>query len=134
MQEPQVEFLDRVGISASILCVLHCLATPFLVMSLPLLGHWVNNFWFHIAMAIFIFPVAIVALFNGYKIHKRAYILALGGIGLGFIGAGLLTQNHHHHHGPNQSFLFTALGGAFLVSAHLLNLRTCKKCKIKGTR
>lgn len=130
MQEPQVELLDRLGISASVLCVLHCIATPFLVMSIPLFGHWVNSIWFHIVMAVLIFPIAAVALFNGYKIHKRPLILILGGIGLGFIGAGLLANNHAHHD-HSQTFILTAIGGTFLVTAHLMNLKSCQKCQTK---
>src|SRR4051812_3937505 len=88
------QFWDRFGISASILCVIHCLLTPFVVLFTPFASHFLSDHWFHILIAIIVFPVAVWALWNGYRRHHLARVLVLGGIGLSFVVLAL-TLGHH---------------------------------------
>ena len=75
-------FLDRVGISTSLLCVLHCLMTPVFVAFVPLLSTAFTHEWFHRTIVLVAVPVAIAAFWNGFRVHRKVAVLALGGFGL----------------------------------------------------
>ncbi len=118
------QFWDRLGISASILCVLHCLLTPFLVLLTPFASGFLSDKWFHIMIAVIVFPVALWALLNGYRRHHLPRVLVLGGIGLAFIVGALCLRVYN----INLEFLFMITGGTFLSIAHFINLRACQSC------
>src|ERR1700712_1632735 len=82
-------FWDRLGISASILCGIHCLLTPLIVLSVPALGNIFSHQAFHWIIAVVVFPAAVVALWMGYRIHRYPQMLGLGAIGLLFLAAGI---------------------------------------------
>jgi hypothetical protein len=111
------------GISASILCGIHCLLTPILVLASPLLGKFLSHQAFHLIVALVIYPIAIFALWAGYKIHNYRRMLALGGLGLVFVAAGIVAGllNRSDH----EPALMLA-GGLFLIAAHALNIRACR--------
>lgn len=71
--------LDYVGISASSLCLIHCLALPTLFATAPALQLEVfAGPWFHKVMLAFVVPLASVAYIYGYTQHKKLWILSLG--------------------------------------------------------
>ncbi|MEP4077845.1 MerC domain-containing protein [Haloferula sp.] len=79
---------DRVGVLASVLCAIHCAATPFLLLMLPTFG----KFWAHPAshwgMAMIVVPIALLMMSKGYQRHRRAWILAIGIAGILLVIAG----------------------------------------------
>lgn len=83
-------WLDRLGISASLLCAVHCLAAPFLLLLLPAAG----SVWAHPAvhwiLAILVLPLALWVIYSGYRQHRRARTLVAAGLGAGCIVAGLI--------------------------------------------
>ncbi len=128
------EFWDRIGISASLLCVIHCLFSPVLVLFLPVLGEFVSEQWFHWLIAGVVIPVAAGALWLGYRRHRNQKVLALGAIGIGLLVTGLYIsylETHSSsvrelgHQNPLEIVTMIA-AGLTLASAHLLNLRACR--------
>lgn len=115
-------FLDRLGISASLLCILHCVLTPLLVVMVPFVGTQLAHGWFHAVIAAIVVPVAVWALWNGYRQHNDARVLWLGGIGLGFVALALLLPGEV----LQREFILMSIGGLSLAGAHLLNLRRCQ--------
>lgn len=79
---------DRVGVAASILCALHCAATPFLFLFAPAFG----KVWAHPAshwlVALFVVPLAALMLRSGFRRHHRRWIVACGVIGISLVVAG----------------------------------------------
>jgi hypothetical protein len=114
---------DRIGISASILCVVHCLVTPFAVVLLPFVANFFEKDTFHIIIVFIVVPVAAWALWNGYLLHKFKRVLVLGGLGVSLLLVGMLATKH----GSVQSMLVMVAAGLSLASAHLFNLRACRK-------
>ncbi|MGZ3772211.1 MAG: MerC domain-containing protein [Pseudobdellovibrionaceae bacterium] len=114
---------DKVGIFLSSLCAVHCLLTPILVLTLPVLGKTFEEEWVHLIMAFFVVPTGIYAFWSGYSHHKKAYVLALGLTGLICVGGAFLA--------PRSWVLFfghdliTIFGSSFLITAHILNRRAC---------
>ena len=65
---------DAVGISASLLCAVHCAVLPLVVTSLPFFGiNIIHNNYFEWGMISFAFVVGTNALFHGYRIHHKNY-------------------------------------------------------------
>lgn len=117
------EVWDRIGMSASLLCVIHCLATPLIVLLLPFAGEVLEHRWFHISIALIVFPVAIWALWNGYQLHRRKVVLYLGSVGLAVLALGMAVGEYSHE------FEIAAMvaAGLILAAAHYNNLRACRK-------
>ena len=77
---------DLFAVSSSGLCMIHCLATPVLLIFLPVLGASVlSGDEFHAAILWFILPTSLLALTLGCRRHKDRYVAALCAIGLAVI-------------------------------------------------
>jgi len=116
------EVWDRIGISASMICVIHCLFTPALVITLPLLGEALAHGWFHTMIVLIVFPVAVWALWNGYLLHRLKRVLWLGALGILFLSAALVLGQEDFR----TEFALMIAAGLLLASAHLINLRACR--------
>ncbi|MFP5519487.1 MAG: MerC domain-containing protein [Bdellovibrionia bacterium] len=121
-------FWDKVGILISGFCALHCVATPFLIFSLPALGYAFEHPLFHFLLALFVVPVGVFAFYQGYKQHHQKGILLLGFLGLFVIGA-MAAVPHAWLHVVGHNTL-TLVGSGILILAHVLNRRQCL-CHIK---
>lgn len=119
----QTDRWDKLGMTLSGICAVHCLVTPFLAFAAPLMGEVFEQPWVHLLMAIFVVPVGIFAFYSGFQHHKKKYILVLGYVGLALIATGLgsplLRFNLLGHD------ILTMSGSAFLITAHTLNRRAC---------
>jgi len=111
---------DVLAVTLSIVCVLHCLLLPVVVITLPsVTSFFLADEEFHVWMVIAVLPISSIALFNGLKQHQNSSILALGVIGLlVLVGAAFLG-----HDFLNESWerLLTVLGTALLTVAHIRN-------------
>ncbi len=114
---------DRLGMTLSMLCAIHCVATPFLLLSLPFLGEFFENEWIHVGMALFVIPVGLYAFISGYKHHRQLSVVAAVLVGMSLIIAA--TFQHHDHSEVGHLDLMTLCGGIILVIAHVLNRRAC---------
>ncbi|MBX3023040.1 MAG: MerC domain-containing protein [Bdellovibrionales bacterium] len=117
------EFWDRLGISTSILCILHCLLTPVLVVFLPFAGEELAHGWFHWIIVCVVVPVAIWALWNGYRLHRLKRVLWLGSVGLIFVCLALYVG----YYDLNYEIILMISGGLLLSMAHFSNLRQCQR-------
>lgn len=122
-------WLDRLGLTASIGCAIHCLATGLFFLILPGLFEFShhssflglnNSVWIHGTLALIVVPVAIYSLSRGYRVHKRSSTLLFGTAGLALLTAGLLV-----HPDPLET-PFTFVGGILLALAHFINLKGIK--------
>jgi len=99
-------------------------ATPFLVLSSPLLGKYLSHQAFHWIVALVIFPVAVYALQSGYKLHRNRQMAIFGCIGVSLMMAGLWAGFWNDQKTLETLFMISA--GIFLVIAHAMNLRACR--------
>jgi hypothetical protein len=116
--------LDKIGITATSLCALHCILLPVLLPALPLLGvsFLADHIWEHI----FLLITAIlggVALLSGFKRYHRKlypfYLLILGVV--------IYWQKHDFSESIQPFFIF--IGASLIITAHVINLRLCNNCK-----
>lgn len=118
--------LDALGISASLICAVHCVLLPLVITALPLLGFEVlENEGLEYGLLAFSFIVGYSALFRGYRKHHR-HIRPLVLFSFGFAG---LLAGHFLMPEPLEPFVITA-GAGLIVWAHLRNIKECRSCKV----
>ncbi len=114
---PLTGTLDRLAIGLSALCVVHCVATVFLLTLLAsaggmLLHPAVHEVGLGLAIALGLFALVRGAVDHGYTLPA-----AVGGLGLGVMTGALSVP-----HGPEET-VYTMLGVAILALGHDLNRR-----------
>ena len=115
--------LDGVAVCLSMLCLVHCLALPILIASLPLFAaSMVTNERFHLRMLLAVVPTSVLALGSGFRTHRLRVPPVLGAFGVSLIAGAAF--------GPDligmSRFMDTAVtvvGGLTLAVAHGLNYR-----------
>ena len=109
------ERLDRMAITLSGLCLVHCLATAVLLGLLSAAGGMLGAPIIHEVGLTLAMMLGAVALGRGVYEHGFMMPSAVGGLGLGVM-AGALTMPH-----DGGEALFTVLGVSVLALGHQLN-------------
>jgi hypothetical protein len=120
-----VGYADRFGMTASALCLVHCLAMPLLLVPLFGLSHVDDGF--HRAMVIAVTLPVLLALIPGYLTHRRWRVLALGVAGLIIFGAAVLVAGPLF--GESAELLLAVISGLLLFGAHYRNRHHCLCCQ-----
>lgn len=113
---------DKFAIGLSLMCTVHCFATPVILALLPSLAVLqINAEQFHLWILAVVLPTSLLALSLGCKKHKRTRYMACGVVGLAFlIIAVLLGQEEAEK-------ALTLIGSAFIALAHWFNYQQCFK-------
>ncbi len=120
--------LDRLGMILSALCLVHCLATPVLILSLPLMArYYLLHPYFHWILAMVIVPLGLIAFGRGFRHHRKSAVWVLGIPGLFLVGIVPLLL---HSFGLWVSLepAFVTAGSVLVVLAHWKNLTACSTC------
>ena len=82
-------WLDGFAVTASILCLIHCLILPALLLALPVLATMlaVPESFHAIAFALAL-PTSALAIASGYRRHRRRWPVVVAGAGLTLLGVG----------------------------------------------
>ncbi len=113
---------DKVGVTTSLVCAVHCLALPLLLTSLPILGiDLIQNESVEIAMIVLAFLVGIVALAKGRKAYRSYLPIIFFIIGIGCL---ILKEVWHAWH---NTILVPAV--FFILLAHYTNHKMTKASK-----
>jgi len=117
---------DRLAIGLSLMCALHCLALPILLVLLPSVASLqLDSESFHFWMVLVVIPTSIYALTLGCKQHKRSYLLVIGSLGLvSLLLAVFLPESFFGEPGEK---VFTLLGAVLIAIAHFRNYRLCQR-------
>ncbi len=145
-------WMDHLGIGLAVICAVHCLVTPVLVIFLPLLA---STFWsdhtFHLWMLALVLPLTGFSVFLGCRKHRDRWVLLFSVSGIALLLVGVLfgfnslpisqVPGHHGHlhhsilplfvfpHGWES--LFTTCGGISLIFSHVRNYRLCRHCRCR---
>jgi hypothetical protein len=118
---------DMLGMTASTLCIAHCVAMPFV---LPFLVSWglaaASDESVHHTLLAVIMALGALAFIPGYRKHRRGVIFAIASAGLvSLLGGAFYAEAFFPDAGET---LFTVIGGSLLVTAHWLNRKFCTIC------
>ncbi len=119
---------DRVGIFASVACLIHCLLLPVLVPLLPLLAGVAGVESVHEGLLVFLTLCAILAFVPGVRAHGAYSVVAFGGLGVLLLAGGVLAHDWAALAGLDTPL--TVVGGLVLVTTHIVNLRLCRACPV----
>ncbi len=116
--------MDKFAIGLSMMCTVHCFATPILLTLLPSFAALqLDNEQFHLWILAAVIPTSLLALSLGCKKHKRFRYMASGLVGVTLmvlavtVGEALLGELGEKG--------FTLVGSAFIAVAHWFNYRQC---------
>ena len=117
--------LDRASIGLSVICVLHCFATPILLAFAPsLLALPVADEKFHAVLIFLILPASLVALTLGCRRHGDMSVVYWGCAGL-VVLLGTLVLGHDLL-GDVGEKIMTVFGSGLVVIGHTLNFQACR--------
>lgn len=121
----QIGFIDKLAVSSSTICAIHCIALPFLVSVFPAIGATVfGGEEFHILMLWAVIPASLIGLSLGCNKHRNFSILSLG-----FIGVAILVFAAFFGHdlfGDIGERGVTLLGAVMIAIAHIRNFKICR--------
>lgn len=119
------QLMDKFAISLSLLCALHCLLLPLVLVWLPVSSlSMLNSEAFHLALVVLVIPLSLCALLMGCWKHKRYSVLVLGSVGLLFLITALLFE--HDSLGELGEKILTFAGAAFIGLGHWCNYKLCQ--------
>ena len=118
--KPKTKKLDNLSIWLSGICMMHCLALPLITISVPLISE-IFNTHYHEIMLFIVIPISSIALFKGFKYHRKAPIVFTGFFGAFLIIIGA-TVIHDQYDGFTES-LFTITGSLLLALTHFMKSR-----------
>ena len=119
--EKAILSLDNLGIFASVLCLIHCLAMPFVVAAIPFIGmqwQWLQSETTENVLIAFIVGFAVFAIIPGYREHKKPIALVGLVVGLTLVAAVALLRGQFP---ANFELPLISVGNLLLVGTHLLN-------------
>ena len=113
------DWLESGAVGASVLCLVHCLALPFLLAALPALASILPvSERFHLWVLAFAVPAATAALWCGWKRHNAVAPLLIGAAGLLLLATGATVFGETRWETP-----ITVTGSLTLAFAHVRNWR-----------
>lgn len=125
VETKRIVSFDALGIIASSICLVHCMAMPFIIAFLPFLGlQFLESPMAHKVIAACVIAFAVFAIIPGYKRHRNRLVLAALWLGLGLVifaafTAGILITEQ-------MELPMITAGNLILVCTHLRNLKLCK--------
>ncbi len=114
-----VNLIEGAALSASLLCLGHCLALPLLLLVLPgVIGLFAQSAAFHYAALALVVPSAVTAFWIGYRRHH-----AVGPFALGLTGVFLLAFALLPGCSESAELWLTTAGSLLLITGHTINWR-----------
>jgi hypothetical protein len=113
------DMIEGLAVGAALACLVHCIALPVILAALPALATMVPiPATFHILALAFALPATAGALYVGYRRHRLAAPLLVGGVGLALLALGVLRWGETPLEAP-----VTILGSLAIAGAHVANWR-----------
>ena len=116
---------DRIAITLSIACIIHCLFVPaFMISSIAFFSIQFSDEIIHFFLLFMALPISLYALYIGKKNHKSDSFFPIGLFGLALLFFALFFEGQFL--GIPVETLITIIGSAFLIFAHYENYRSCQ--------
>lgn len=118
---------DNLGISASTVCLIHCMILPTMLVIFPTATlAWLADDAMHLPLlGILILPAAIAAV-TGFLAHKHLSTAVVMAFGLGAVTIGTFSHEIGLPHSWEVPVM--VLGSLTLIAAHWTNRNLCKAC------
>ena len=119
-------YADRIAITLSAICIVHCLAMPLLIALLPLAALTLgSDGHFHSLMLWLVVPTSAVGFGLGVRVHGRVGIVALGAAAVAVLAVVALWG---HAAWPRAVEIGVNVAASIaLASAHWQNFREVRR-------
>ena len=118
------QFGDKIAISLSALCAVHCIAGPILLSLGPVYsGLSLMDESFHLWLLVAVIPCSFLSLWLGCRYHQKFSIVAIALFGILLLLTPVIL-GHEQLNGLQEKTL-SVIGSLFIVSAHWRNYRLC---------
>tara|TARA_B110000003_G_scaffold160658_2_gene160735 strand:+ start:6082 stop:6504 length:423 start_codon:yes stop_codon:yes gene_type:complete len=119
------EAVDKIAISLSIICAVHCLFFPaILILISTFMSVELNNELIHLWILLIIIPFSIIGLTNGLRNHKNREFFLMGICGIVILGLAILIGAETLTEYGEKTL--TLIGSIFIATAHFKNYQLCK--------
>ena len=119
-------YLDRIAISLSTICIVHCLAMPFLVALLPVAAFsFGSDGHFHALMLWLVVPTSAIGFSLGYSVHHNTKIVVAGAVAVAVLA--LVALWGHDHWDPRFEVTVNVAASILLAIAHWKNFRLVRR-------
>ena len=115
MSDHKTKWLDITSMGLSGLCVVHCLALPFLVAALPFLGAFTRTEWVHQVLILIAAPLTALAFWRA-KAWAKPEIAGLMIVGILLLAAAAFIPALDAY-----EVVISVSGALCLAGAHLMN-------------
>jgi cytochrome c biogenesis factor len=120
------KYFDRVAIALSTICIVHCLAMPFVIAVLPVAAFAVGgDGHFHSLMLWFVVPTSMLGFGFGFRVHRRADVALLGAAAIVTLAVAALWG--HSAWDPSIEVLVNVMASVVLAAAHWRNFREVRR-------
>ena len=113
---------DKIAIGLSFMCVLHCIALPFILILLPTVTSLLalSDERFHLWLVFAVIPISVFAIVSGYLHHKFSIVLLISAIGLALLISAVMLE--HDVLGEKGEIILTLLGSGLVACGHIVNI------------
>lgn len=117
---------DRMAISASSLCAIHCLALPVILSVFPAVGGvFFGEEAFHVWLIWAVVPLSVLSLLLGCTRHKSTMVIYCGLAGVSILIVSALLG--HEILGEIIERVSTVAGSVIIAFAHMKNFSLCRQ-------
>ena len=119
-------YFDRIAITLSTICIVHCLATPLVVAILPIAALTVgSDAHFHWLMLWLAVPTSAVGFGLGYRAHHRPGLVAVGAFAVAVLA--LVALWGHGAWDPTVEIVINVAASVLLAAAHWHNFQEVRR-------
>ena len=115
---------DLLGQALSLICLVHCFATPVVLMLAPALVGFLGG-W-HPVLLVGVVGTAVWAFIPGYRFHRNTSVLLLAVGGVSLLGTGVTF----FHDNFLAETALTVAGAGLMLWAHWKNRQLAKTCPV----
>lgn len=119
--------LDKAGLACSGACAVHCALAPAIALFSPAAAGFFENEWIHAGLLTVLTPVAVLAFCRGLKLHQKTRPAVLGGVGIALLFMAVVFEALLKIDVEHLETGLTVAGCAFLVSAHIFNVKYARE-------
>jgi hypothetical protein len=119
-------YLDRIAITLSTICIVHCLAMPLVIAVLPIVAVTMgSDGHFHALMLWLVAPTSAVGFALGYRVHAKAGIVLTGAVAVAVLAVVALWG--HATWDATTEVTVNVMASVLLASAHWRNFREVRR-------
>jgi len=109
---------DKLGICASVTCLIHCLITPCLfILGFDTLLHSLDQEWVETGLILSSFSIGVYAFIRGFLSHRQHFVPVL------FLAGFLLLVNGEAVSNTWLALILSITGALIIIYAHCQNLK-----------